>query len=252
MKRRHYIGISLNIFKEDIGSGKQFVIIKVRDTGIGIPKNSQDAIFEAFRQMSEGLNRSFEGTGLGLTVAKKFVEMMQGEISVESEFGKGSTFTLIFPIIRKFELQQTYTDPSQLQIEFSGSIPENRSHKLLLVEDDQSNAGVIRFFLADLYEVDLALTGDEGINMAKKIKYEAILMDINLGSGMSGLEAAQKIKQIPGYAGTPIIAVTALAMRGDKEKFLAEGCTHYISKPFKKDDLIQLINEAVKQAKEHV
>jgi len=245
-------GISLNIFKEDIGSGKQFVIIKVRDTGIGIPKNSQDAIFEAFRQMSEGLNRSFEGTGLGLTVAKKFVEMMQGEISVESEFGKGSTFTLIFPIIRKFELQQTYTDPSQLQIEFPGSIPENRSHKLLLVEDDQSNAGVIRFFLADLYEVDLALTGDEGINMAKKIKYEAILMDINLGSGMSGLEAAQKIKQIPGYVGTPIIAVTALAMRGDKEKFLAEGCTHYISKPFKKDDLIQLINKAVKQAKEHV
>ncbi|OGU77824.1 MAG: hypothetical protein A2V93_00430 [Ignavibacteria bacterium RBG_16_34_14] len=242
--------VSLSISKEYEGSDKQNVIIKISDTGIGIPKNSQSTIFDAFRQISEGFNRTFEGTGLGLTVAKKFIEMMQGTINVESEFGQGSTFKIKFPVIRRFENQPINMDQSQMKIEFHENKIEDGIPQLLLVEDDQSNAGVIKFFLETSFKVDMVLTGEEGIKKAGTKKYAAILMDIDLGTSMSGLEATRIIRRIPGYENTPIIAVTALAMRGDREKFLAEGCTHYISKPFKKEDLVNLIKEAVEQSKE--
>jgi len=240
--------ISLSISKEFEGSDKQNVVIKVSDTGIGIPRNNQSMIFDAFRQISEGLNKTFEGTGLGLTVAKKFVEMMQGTIKVESEFEKGSTFTVKFPIVRRFEIQPINMDLTQMKINFPENKIADSIPQLLLVEDDQSNAGVIKFFLENSFKVDTALTGEEGIKKAERKKYAAVLMDIDLGIGMSGLETARKIKKIPGYENTPIIAVTALAMRGDKEKFLTEGCTHYISKPFKKEVLINLIKEAIEHS----
>jgi len=242
--------VSLSISKEYEEPYKQHVVIKISDTGIGIPKNNQSTIFDAFRQISEGFSRIFEGTGLGLTVAKKFVEMMHGSINVESEFGIGSAFIVKFPVIRRFEIQPINMDPSQMKIEFPENKIDDNIPQLLLVEDDQSNAGVIKFFLGTSFKVDTVLTGEEGIKKAGTKKYAAILMDIDLGTGMSGLEAARKIRKIPGYENTPIIAVTALAMRGDKEKFLAEGCTHYISKPFKKEDFVHTIKEAIKQSKE--
>ncbi len=238
--------VSLSINGEFDDSGKN-VIIKVTDTGIGIPKNNQSTIFDAFRQISEGFNKTYEGTGLGLTVAKKFVEMMRGSIYVESEFGKGSSFIVKFPIIKRSEIQPINLDLSQMKENADNNV--NGTPRLLLVEDDQSNAGVIKFFLTS-FNVETVLTGEEGIKKAKEKKYTAVLMDIDLGTGMSGLEAARKIKKIPGYENTPIIAVTALAMRGDREKFLTEGCTHYISKPFKKDDLVNIITEAIEKSKE--
>lgn len=242
--------VSLSISKEYEDPYKQHVVIKISDTGIGIPRNNQSTIFDAFRQISEGFSRIFKGTGLGLTVAKKFVEMMHGSINVESEFGIGSAFIVKFPVIRRFEIQPINMDPSQMKIEFPENKIDDNIPQLLLVEDDQSNAGVIKFFLGTSFKVDTVLKGEEGIKKAGTKKYAAILMDIDLGTGMSGLEAARKIRKIPGYENTPIIAVTALAMRGDKEKFLAEGCTHYISKPFKKEDLFHTIKEAIKQSKE--
>ncbi len=242
--------VSLSISKEYEEPYNQHVVIKISDTGIGIPKNNQSTIFDAFRQISEGFSRIFEGTGLGLTVAKKFVEMMQGSINVESEFGIGSTFIIKFPVIRKFEIQPINMDLDQMKIEFLENKINDTIPQLLLVEDDQSNAGVIKFFLETLFKVDMVLTGEEGIKKAGTKKFAAILMDIDLGTGMSGLEATRKIRKIPGYERIPIIAVTALAMRGDREKFLTEGCSHYISKPFKKEDLVNLIKEAVEQSKE--
>ena len=238
--------VSLNISKEYEKDNKAYVIIKIIDTGIGIPMNNQSTIFEAFRQINEGLNRSFEGTGLGLTIAKKFVEMMNGTINVESEFEKGSTFIIKLPLIKRFDTQPVNMDSTQMKSE----LPENEFSNLphiLVIEDDQSNAGVIKFFLDSLYNVDMVLTGEEGIKKAALKKYAVVLMDIDLGTGISGLDAAKKIRKIPGYEKTPIIAVTALAMRGDKEKFLAEGCTHYISKPFKKEELVTTIKDAVEQ-----
>lgn len=239
--------INLTI-KKEVTEERKNVMIKISDTGIGIPKSSQKIIFEAFRQISEGFNRSFEGIGLGLTVTKKFIEMMNGEIEIESEAGQGSTFTVAFPIIRKTDVNKfdkNISDPSQIQIEFPKAETVNKLPWLLLIEDDQSNVGVIKFFLERLYEVDVAPSGEEGIEMVKQKRYKAILMDIDLGEGISGLETARKIKTLPNYKNEPIIAVTALAMRGDRERFLSEGCTHYIAKPFKKEELIKIINEAL-------
>jgi len=233
--------ITLEIDLEAAVSG-QNLIIKISDTGIGIPKNNQNVIFDAFRQLSEGLNKSYEGAGLGLAVAKKFVDMMNGTIEVESEFGKGSVFTVRFPILRRSEMQ-----PQTLGSSNMNNLSEDKTKQayLLLVEDDQSNAGVIKFFLENIYSIDSVSNGEEAIVKASSKKYDAVLMDIDLGTGMSGLEAARKIRNLPGYENTPVIAVTALAMRGDKEKFLKEGCTHYISKPFKKDDLLNIIKTAI-------
>lgn len=240
--------VSLSIKWVTEESGKEYFIIKISDTGIGIPKHNQSIIFDAFRQVSEGLNRTFEGSGLGLTVSKKFVEMMNGQIDFESEFEKGSMFTIKIPVTRRLGIQPINLDPSQMKIEFPENIGKNIT-QLLLVEDDQSNAGVIKFFLENMYLIDTVPTGEEAVTKAEAKKYTAVLMDIDLGTGMSGLEAARKIKKIPGYENTPIIAVTALAMRGDREKFLSEGCTHYISKPFKKENLIHIIKEAIEEAK---
>jgi CheY-like chemotaxis protein len=234
--------------KKELKDEKESVLIKISDTGIGIPQNSQKLIFEAFRQISEGLARKFEGTGLGLTVTKKFVEMMNGEIEIESEPGRGSTFTVRFPILHKAEINklEETAGPSQMQTELPKYSGKKKLPQLLLIEDDQSNAGVIKFFLDGLYDVDIAPSGEIGIEKVKEKKYNAILMDIDLGLGISGLETARNIRTLPNYNNEPIIAVTALALRGDKERFLAGGCTHYLAKPFKKEELIKTISQALK------
>jgi CheY-like chemotaxis protein len=108
---------------------------------------------------------------------------------------------------------------------------------------------VIEFFLKDLYEIESVADGETAIKMAERKKYSAVLMDIDLGAGMTGLEAAKQIKEIPGYNNTPIIAVTALAMKGNREKFLAEGCTHYLAKPFDKKTLIKFLKDILKEGK---
>ena len=234
--------------KKELKDEKENVLIKISDTGIGIPQNSQKLIFEAFRQISEGLARKFEGTGLGLTVTKKFVEMMNGEIEIESEPGKGSIFTVRFPILHKAEVNTIKETPSSMQLQ--SELPKYNGKKklphILLIEDDQSNAGVIKFFLDGLYDVDIAPTGEQGIEKVKEKKYNAILMDIDLGLGINGLETARNIKTLPNYNNEPIIAVTALALKGDRERFLAGGCSHYLAKPFKKEELIKIISEALK------
>jgi len=112
---------------------------------------------------------------------------------------------------------------------------------LLIVENDPINLDVIIRFLQQDYEIDSALSGLEAIEKAKSKSYDAILMDINLGRGMNGLEAVQTIKKINGYENTPVVAVTAYAMRNEEEEFLNNGCTHYLSKPFSKLELNSLV-----------
>jgi len=234
--------------KKELKDEKENVLIKVSDTGIGIHPKSQKIIFEAFRQISEGLARKFEGTGLGLTVTKKYIELMNGEIEIESEPGRGSIFTVRFPIMHKenVNISEKTPEPSQIPTELPQYGAKSKLPQILLIEDDQSNAGVIKFFLDGLYDVDIAPSGEQGIERVKEKKYNAILMDIDLGLGISGLETARNIKTLPNYENQPIIAVTALALRGDKERFLAGGCTHYLAKPFKKEELIKTISKALK------
>jgi len=119
--------------------------------------------------------------------------------------------------------------------------------KVLLVENDDINISVIQAYLKKDYVVTTVSIGTEAIEAVKNDLYQVILMDINLGRGMSGVEVTRIIRQMNGYETIPIIAVTAFALEGDKEEFLEAGCSHYISKPFLKSQLIELIEEAIQE-----
>jgi PAS domain S-box-containing protein len=229
---------------------QQKSIIKVVDTGIGISNDDQKVIFEEFRQASEGLNRKFEGTGLGLTITKKFVELMNGEIILESEPGKGSVFTVTFPSTITQKVQDKNIN-DKLRIASSGEQIGNQETSgvpdVLLVEDDGITREAVKRILKNTCSLDTAANGAESISMAANNKYDLILMDINLGPGINGLEAASAIRKISGYEDIPIVALTAYALAGDEEKFLKEGCTHYLSKPFSAKDIIGLIKKILKE-----
>ncbi|MCX7832748.1 MAG: PAS domain-containing protein [Ignavibacteria bacterium] len=227
-----------------------FAVIKVIDTGIGIPKESLNVIFEEFRQVSEGPSRSFEGSGLGLTITKKFVEKMNGTIEVESELGKGSTFTLRFPysgkvqfIDKKLEEKKEMPTPVET-VEEKEHLPT-----ILLVEDDDASIQIVKEYLKGLCNIDVVFTAEACLEKIKHYKYPMIIMDINLGRGMNGSEATKIIRKIPEYKDTPIIAMTAFAMIGDREEFLEAGCTDYISKPFIKKGFVKLIKEYLDKIK---
>ncbi|MFH0733671.1 MAG: response regulator [bacterium] len=218
-----------------------WVFIKVIDTGIGIDQKHQKMIFDEFRQASEGWGRSFEGSGLGLTISKKMTEVMNGTISVESEINKGSIFTIKFPI----DLENNYHVKNVATNEII-KIKNKETFSVLYVEDEEINRNLIRLYLKNFYLVDTAANGKDALKMVKENNYDLFLMDINLGKDMNGLQVAQEIKKMENYKTTPIIAVTAYTMAGDKESFLENGCSHYLAKPFNKDDLLKLISNALK------
>jgi PAS domain S-box-containing protein len=231
-----------NITVELSGTCKEkieYAEIKVTDTGIGIPSDSIELIFEPFRQVSEGWTRTFEGTGLGLTISKKYVELMNGTIYVESEINKGTTFTILFkttnPCLNNNEINNNIKG-KKLE-----SAPKS-SKKILLVEDDEFTVYTIKKVLERVCIFDTTNNGFDAIDKTKKIKYDIILMDIGL-KGMDGLETTKEIRKLPGYENIPIVALTAFAMEGDKEKFIEGGCSHYLSKPFSNEKLKKLITE---------
>jgi PAS domain S-box-containing protein len=222
----------------------EFVVIKVIDTGIGIPKDKVELIWEEFRQVSEGLGRTFEGTGLGLSITKKFVEVIGGKIFVEdSEMSRGTTFALMIPLTEKNisrPLKKNEQKSSDEVIIESKFLPE-----ILYVEDDAMSIELVKILLRNICYLDIAKNGADAIELAKKKKYNLILMDINLGRDMSGVEAIEKIRKTDDCEKIPIIAVTALAMKDDKDYFLSKGCDYYISKPFSKKDFLGLIKKVL-------
>ena len=187
-------GVTVEVDKKLTGEEEK-ATLSVTDSGIGIPINSQEIIFEEFRQASEGLNRIFEGSGLGLSITKKFAKMMDGEISVHSTLGKGSTFTVSFPLSRK-ERQIVVTKPTT---DNAGIADRNKQENtydenmpyILLVEDDLSNAGVVKYLLQGVCNLDIVTTGEEALDKVTQKQYSVILMDIDLGRGISGIETQQ-------------------------------------------------------------
>jgi PAS domain S-box-containing protein len=240
------------IVDKKLSGSKKRAVITVIDSGIGVPQESQQIIFEEFRQVSEGLDRVFEGSGLGLSITKRFVELMDGDISVESEVEKGSVFKVSFPLCREEEMNRDTKTTIEEEKILQTNLDKNMKDQLpevLLVEDDPSNTSVIEYFLADVCNLDTANTGEQALEMTSKKQYSAILMDIDLGRGISGIEATKRIRKLVGYENLPIVAVTALAMKGQKELFLSEGCSHYISKPFESKTFVSLIKEIVYNGK---
>ncbi len=228
-----------------------WIIIQVIDTGIGISEENQKIIFQEFRQASEGYSRSFEGTGLGLTISKRLTEELGGSISLESKLGKGTTFQIKLPADFTNVNEKYLESPKPIHLAINPNNNQNfqkkiSNNEILLVEDDPVSADITKLFLRNNYKISACNNPDSAVQLVKQNKYAAILMDINLGVGKNGLDAAKEIKILKEYSDIPIIALTAYAMQGDKEKFLIEGCTHYLSKPFTKNELINVLLEALK------
>jgi CheY-like chemotaxis protein len=218
------------------------VSIKVIDTGIGIEKDRQNIIWEEFRQASEGLSRNYEGTGLGLSIAKKYTDIMNGRISVESEVGKGTVFTVVFPLIQS--ITKNPLEPENLEGEKEdGLLIHKKKPSILYVEDDPVAIEYVKYILKKFYNLDVANNSQVALSKVNSFTYSAILMDINLRTGLDGLELTKLIKNIPAYKDIPIIAITAYAMENERKEFLEKGLTHYLSKPFEKNELLSILEK---------
>ncbi|MFA7359611.1 MAG: response regulator [Candidatus Kapaibacterium sp.] len=239
--------------KEEIINGDDFIAINVIDTGIGISKENIKIIFDEFRQASEGWGRSYEGTGLGLSICRKSINLINGMINVSSEPGVGSDFRLIFPknsIGVNNEIEIDKTESLKTKSDVSAEKIQEIRHKILFIEDDNDSFEFVSLVMRQKFDVEKATTAEESILKARQNEYVLILLDINLGIGMNGLEAMHEIRKIPYYKNIPIIALTSFAMKGDKEEFIAAGCTDYISKPFDKSLLIEKISKALTNLKD--
>ncbi|MFO7445387.1 MAG: PAS domain S-box protein [Ignavibacteriaceae bacterium] len=223
------------------------LVIKVSDTGVGIPKDKQDIIWHEFRQASEGYNRSFEGTGLGLSITRKYAELLGGKITLESEPGKGSVFTVVLPEINTSEYPVVNEVPPSNELKIVSNIKENKSRRVLYIEDDSVSIDYVKKVLSKRFLVDVAEDAERALDYVRNNNYDVLLLDINLGYGMNGIELMQEIKQMSAYTCIPIVAVTAYASLSNKKDFLSRGFTHYISKPFSSKQLVELLEEILSQ-----
>lgn len=214
------------------------VVCDVIDTGIGIEPHFLPHLFEEFRQESFGTDRSHPGTGLGLTITKRLVELLEGEISVESRKGEGSTFTVSFPRAERSVLEhEAQPHRRSLPVRYTGN---GGPKKILLVEDNTDTQQLLQELLEERYKVTVVGDASEAFLASCRTKFDLILMDIHLGEGPDGVELLQQLRDMPEYAETPIVALTAYALPGDRERFLDVGFTAYISKPFDVDELLEL------------
>jgi PAS domain S-box-containing protein len=213
----------------------------VSDTGIGIPRGKLGQVFERFTQADSSTTRRFGGSGLGLTISRRLVELMGGRIWVESEVGAGSVFAFAVP----FEIWATADRPTAVPV---GTEPELAlpALRILLAEDSPDNCIITMAYLEDTpYRIEVAETGAIACKMFEHGHYDLVLMDRQMPV-MDGLTATRTIRaweRANGRPPTPIVALTASALKGDREMCLAAGCTAFLTKPIKQEVLLQAIRE---------
>ncbi|MBC2659986.1 response regulator [Pseudomonas sp. MSSRFD41] len=211
----------------------------VRDSGIGINPASLESMFDAFQQADSSISRRYGGTGLGLPIARTLAERMGGTLRAQSEEGRGSVFTLEIPLAL---FQQTLPVAAPRA---STAADQGAGRNVLLVEDNPVNQTVIQAMLRSLgFSVSIVTDGAQAVRSAESLIFEAILMDCRLPL-VDGYEATRQIRQLPGCADLPIIALTANALQGDREACLAAGMNDYLAKPFKRADLQQILQRWV-------
>jgi signal transduction histidine kinase/DNA-binding NarL/FixJ family response regulator len=227
------IEVSLHTLSQN---GEACLEFAVRDTGIGVPPSVQERLFQPFAQADASTARRFGGTGLGLSICKSLVEMMGGRIWVESELGKGSTFyfTVRLPLAKELppDFEAPLANPTAACVQL----------RILLVEDNPANQKLASYILQNRgHLVETAGDGQEAIELTEHNRYDVILMDVQMPE-IDGLEATSAIrKREDGGRRAPIIAMTAHAMKGDRDRCLGAGMDGYISKPVNGEELIELV-----------
>lgn len=217
---------------------EKHLVITIKDNGIGMNKEVQDKVFKPFSQADGSTTRKYGGTGLGLSITQKLVELMQGTIELESEVDKGTTFRVKVPL--QFVGEVSTDNLNQI-------IVENKDDTLighiLIVEDNKTNQMLLQMILSDFgLTCDIANDGLEAIKMYDIDKHALILMDENMPN-MNGLEAMKVIREKYTDKCGPIIALTANAMTGDRNKFISLGMDGYVAKPIDEDELYNTLVE---------
>ncbi len=236
IKFTHTGNISLEINANEQKNNKLYCLFAIKDSGIGLSQQQIGRLFEAFNQADTSVTRKYGGTGLGLAISKRIVEMMQGKIWVESEPNKGSTFYFdaIFPLAKD---NADAIQNIKLPLE-----QKNRNEHILVVEDNQINQLIAEELLCSVgYSVNIANNGQEAIDMLEKKHYDLVLMDIQMPI-MDGLTATKIIRKKPKFNDLPIIAMSAHAMAGDKEKSIQSGMNEHITKPITPSILFDCLN----------
>ncbi|NPD46948.1 PAS domain S-box protein [Lentimicrobium sp. S6] len=236
------ITIFLEKKRQNLKSPNFTLGINVIDTGIGISEEGKKKLFMAFSQTDSSTTRTHGGTGLGLLISKDLSQLFGGNIGVDSQFGEGSTFWVEIPTQEAHQdLQDTHSSKNNDFI-----IKDNLN--ILLAEDNKINQKIAIINLEKLgHQVEIANNGREALELFKENHYDLVLMDIQMPE-MSGLEATGLIRvheiRSKKIRKTPIIALTANALKTDKDKYIAAGMNDYLSKPFKLQDLIRVLSES--------
>ncbi|MDD4282720.1 MAG: ATP-binding protein [Bacilli bacterium] len=217
------------------------LIISVEDSGIGIKAEKIENLFTKFQRLDEDKNATIEGTGLGLAITKKLLDLMNGQITVQSKYGEGSKFTVIIDqkIVHNPTITNVVNNPKiENDITFEGK-------RILVVDDNKINLKVaIRLLRSYKVIVDLVESGQECIDkVVEGVKYDLILLD-DMMPKISGIETLKKLKKIEGF-NIPTIAFTANAITGVKEKYLEEGFDDYLSKPMQKSELTEILQKFI-------
>lgn len=241
--------VQLEVKLIDKSQGSVKLVFNVIDTGIGIPEDRLFSIFESFTQVSNSRAKKFEGAGLGLTITKQLVSLMNGRISVSSKLGLGSTFKVELPFMLPVEekpLTKTKIETTEETLA-KASLDQLTGIKILLVEDNKVNQFLAKKLLGRMgFETDIAGDGDSAIEKLKAKKFDLILMDVQM-PGMTGYEVTEKIRKFSNSVSSiPIIALTAYASTTEKEKALASGMNDYITKPYSPQELISVIKKYLK------
>jgi CheY-like chemotaxis protein len=223
-------------------SREKRVMFTVWDNGIGISQNDMNRLFRPFVQLDSGLSREAPGTGLGLALVAQMVRLHGGSVSVESKLDEGSRFTVTLP------WEPALATDAELRMRSTGKFrairPEAKDRPIILLIEDTKDATVMVTDYLQMagYQVVSARDALTGLDLAKRKRPDLILMDIHL-PGMDGLEATRRLRADSEFRTLPILALTALAMPGDRERCLAAGATDYITKPVSLKKLAAKIDE---------
>lgn len=213
---------------------------EVEDTGLGIDPMAQKRIFEAFEQADGSMTRKYGGTGLGLAITRHLAELLGGDLSVTSELGKGSIFVLAIPAGNDREIQSVEKCPhGRISEDSNSSGPRRFQGRVLVAEDVKTNQMLVRILLnqAGLQPM-IVDDGQAALEQALRHDFDLILMDMQMPR-LNGFEAARKLRR-QGIR-TPIVALTAAAIKGDQEKCLESGCDEYLTKPLDRKELHRVL-----------
>ncbi len=250
IKFTHRGGVAVRVSLEKDEGQDVVMLVSVKDTGIGIPKDKQKIIFEVFSQADGSTTRKYGGTGLGLAISTRLVELMGGELGVESDDGRGATFSFTARFAR--DRRSKHAVDALSSGPHTGLAPALRSLSILVAEDNPVNRTLMtRFLESEGHRPTLVASGQEALTAVAEHAFDVVLMDIQMPE-MDGLEAARAIRaretERGGDQRLPLVAVTAHAMKGDRERSIEAGYDGYVTKPVSFAELLATLAAVVPSA----